>query len=143
MRVRVNGAWEDIDSGLVRVGNAWKRLASIRVYVGGAWKEGKVFVPPLSLSITPDTASAVRTGPGTATTGSVTATPAGGQTPFTYAWTRISGVGTIGSPTSATTAFSQTLGIGDDVSGTFRCTVTDSVGSTATSDIVANFTEVS
>lgn len=141
MRVRVNGAWEDIDSGLVRVGNAWKQLASIRVYVGGAWKEGKTFVPALSLAITPDVGvSGSRTGAGLVTTTAATATPTGGLAPYTYAWVNIGGVGSPNTPASATTTFSATLGSGDDTFGDFQCTVTDSLGTTATAVTTAFFT---
>lgn len=140
MRVRNDGAWREVTAGRVRIGGEWKRLTSARAYVGGAWEDVAVFLPPLSLTISPPTASAAIVGPGTATTGSVTATPAGGQTPITYSWTRLSGVGAATNSTSATTAFSQFLNTGDDVSGTFRCTATDAFGTTATADITATFT---
>lgn len=140
MRARIGGSFEDIESGVVRVGNVWKTLSSVRVYEGGAWKEGKAFIPALSLAISPPTVSATRSGPGVVTTALVSATPTGGRAPYTYAWTRTSGVGSATTPTSASTAFTATLGIGDDTFGDFRCTVTDDLGTTAIANITAFFT---
>lgn len=138
MRVRVNGDWKEVDSARVRVGGAWKQLASVRVYVGGAWKEAETFVPALSVAIS-GSGIATRIGPGNVTTPPITATPSGGLSPYTYSWTRVSGVGTVNSPTSATTTFSATLANGDDVSGTFRVTVTDSLATVATADVTIQF----
>ena len=75
-----------------------------------------------------------------ATTNSVTVTPSGGTSPYTYAWTLLSGdTLTVTSPSAATTTFSKTgMGTGDSFSATYRCTVTDSTGGTpltATADV--------
>jgi hypothetical protein len=75
------------------------------------------------------------------TTSSVTATRIGGQSPYSYAWTRISGSTSITAtaPSSRTTAFSAT---GLTVAGAvavFRCTVTDGASATATADCTVTF----
>lgn len=143
MRVRHDGAWREIDSGRVYVGGAWKRLVEARAYVGGAWKTVATFTPPLSAAITPSVVAGSVTGAGTATSNAATATPTGGGAPYTYSWARVGGVsGSPNSPTSATTTFSKTLGNGDETSELFRCTVTDSFGTTATADIIVTFNSV-
>lgn len=141
MRARVGGSWQEVESGLVRVGGAWKRLDSVRVYVSGAWKDAETFTPPLSVTTSGDEVAS-RLGAGVATSLPVTATPAGGLGPYTYAWTRLSGVGSANSPTSASTTFSATLSNGDDVSGVFRVTVTDSLANTATADVTVQFISI-
>jgi len=75
-----------------------------------------------------------------ATTGSTTVTPSGGVSPYTYAWTLLSGdTLTVTSPTAASTTFSKTgLAEGDYFFATYRCTVTDSTAGTpltATADV--------
>jgi len=74
------------------------------------------------------------------TTASVTVTPSGGVSPYTYAWTLLSGSTlTVNSPSAATTTFSKTGMIsGDSYDATYRCTVTDSTSGTpltATADV--------
>lgn len=67
------------------------------------------------------------------TTSSVTATAAGGNSPYTYAWSQVSGGAiTINSPSSATTTFTAS-GLVNLVTraGVFRCTATDSTSGTA------------
>lgn len=97
------------------------------------------------------TAAAVPTDPfgadngtGTAVTETTTVTPTGGVAPYTYAWTLLSYTSGIvpvcSSPTTATTPFYQTgMAPGDFFIGVFRCTVTDFVSATATTDVTANF----
>lgn len=74
------------------------------------------------------------------TTASTTVTPSGGVSPYTYAWTKLSGDAiTADSASAATTTFSATaLFSGEARDATFRCTVTDSTGGTpltATADV--------
>jgi hypothetical protein len=140
MRVRTGGAWRPVTSGRVRVNNAWRTLTRAMVYHDGAWRDGAVFTPPLSLALNSGSAFAFTVPPGTAVTDPITATPTGGLGPFTYSWTRIAGsVGTAATPNSATTTFSQFMGASETVSATFRCTVTDSLGSTATAEVEVTF----
>ncbi len=66
----------------------------------------------------------------------------GGTAPYTYLWEQAdpgnnSGNGIIiGSPTAASTYFRKILQAGQIVTGTFVCTVTDSLGSHARSSVL-------
>lgn len=76
----------------------------------------------------------------TITTASTTVSVSGGKAPFAFAWTLVEALGTwdATSPTSATTAFRCTSANEDDIQdATFRCTVTDANGKTATADVTA------
>lgn len=71
----------------------------------------------------------------TATTNSVTCTVSNGVSPFTYAWSHISGVAaTVNSPTAATTSFSRTSSSNTNT-GVYRCTVTGANGFTGSVDV--------
>lgn len=82
-----------------------------------------------------------KAGPGSSqTTASTTVTVSGGTSPYTYAWTLVTGdTLTVDSPSAATTTFTKTsipsLGAYE---ATYRCTVTDSTSGTpltATADV--------
>lgn len=91
----------------------------------------------LSASASPSFASNLDSGTGDKTTASVTVTPAGGTSPYSYAWTKVSG-GAISadSASSDTTTFSATGITASEIrSAVFRCTVTDSAGSPATTTV--------
>lgn len=93
-------------------------------------------------SISPSSAYGTSTG-GLATTNSVTVSASGGLFPYTYSWALIShgnpGTPFAVNPTSAATAF---MGLPDG-RATFRVTVTDSLGSQATADVLASFVNIS
>lgn len=74
-----------------------------------------------------------RTGPGSVTSSPVIITATGGTGPYTYAWTKIAG-DTIAAtlPTAATTAFSGTVALGETITATFECQITDSAMATFT-----------
>ena len=76
------------------------------------------------------------------TTNAVTVTAVGGTGPYTYAWTRLSGSTAVDadSPTNATTTFTAIVPRDGVCTATFRCTVTDSLGSTGTVNVVATLT---
>lgn len=141
MRVRDGGAWRDINAGNVYVGGAWKQIVEVRAYEADAWRTVATFVAPMSLDISPDSAFATRFGAGVAVSRTVTATPTGGQGPYTYSWTNITtgGTATATNPNSATTSFSRFLENEEEVSETFLCVVTDSFGTTAQDQIVTTF----
>jgi hypothetical protein len=68
------------------------------------------------------------------TSSSVTVTPTGGTAAYTYAWTKVSGdTLTVNSPTSASTTF--TASVTSSKTAIYRCTVTDSLATTATADV--------
>jgi hypothetical protein len=95
----------------------------------------------LAMTASASPTSLYKTGPTSSqTTASVTVTPSGGVSPYTYSWTLLTGdTLTVNSPTAATTTFSMTGMIsGDSFDATYRCTVTDSTGGTpltATADV--------
>lgn len=74
-------------------------------------------------------------GPGaaTVTSNSTTASPSGGTAPYSYAWAYSSGDTGITpfAPTSASTTFSKSLGLGVENIASFVCTITDANGATA------------
>lgn len=75
------------------------------------------------------------------TTGSATVTVSGGSGAISYAWERVSGTGTINSPSSASTTFSAPAqGSAGSVSGVFRCRVTRGGASVYTNSVSATFT---
>ena len=82
-----------------------------------------------------------------ATTGSVTVTVTNGRAPFTYSWAYLSGTSaTINSPSAATTTFTRDAAGssgGTQYVGTYRCTVTDATGRTATNDVTVTTTHTS
>lgn len=100
------------------------------------------FYSDVVASISPSSAYGTSTG-GLATTNSVTASASGGLFPYTYSWALIShdnpGTPVAVSPTTATTSF---RGLPDGTA-TFRVTVTDSLGSRATANVLASFANIS
>jgi hypothetical protein len=99
----------------------------------------------LTATISPGFAGGSEPVAGTVTTNSVTVTPSGGTSPYTYAWTKVSGdTFTVTSPTAAATTFSVTLGSGGLASAIYRCTVTDDASATYTVDVsvLANITDI-
>lgn len=99
-----------------------------------------VSISRTTLSVTLDTYNLTATdstiGTHTITTSSVTATPAGGTSPYTYSWALLSGTAlTVNSPSSASTTFSKSVSTGAEYYSTYRVTVTDAVAATATADV--------
>jgi hypothetical protein len=154
IKVRFGGVWQTITGGQVFSGGAWRSLVAVQVYSGGAWRQVGNFTPPgtggggggaLSLSLS-TTAIGGRAGTGATamtTSNSATVTPSGGLAPYSYAWSVVSSDGqatyTIDSSTlSTTTATATSLGgpLPSSCGCTIHCVVTDSLGATATSDIV-------
>jgi hypothetical protein len=87
-------------------------------------------VPPLSGTKSGNAFGTRSTG-GEAVTNSVTITPSGGVSPYTYAWSMVSGDSAINidSPTSATTSFSALVSaLNNDRTGIFKCRITDHDG---------------
>lgn len=91
----------------------------------------------------PDSVSGLGSG-GTpfSTSPNVQVTVSGGVGPFTYLWTRRSGVGgTPTNPNGPLTAFTITMGPGTIVNSVFGCLVTDTATgfTTPTNDVSAQF----
>lgn len=76
---------------------------------------------------------------GDATTDTVTATPSGGQGPYTYLWERVSGDATTSATagTSAATAFTRNSFTPTHYSSSWRCKVTDNLSTIAYSGEVS------
>jgi len=136
LKQNVGGTWKDIVVW-VNVGGTWK-IASVNQNVAGVWK---TITSALSVTLSPTSLNKTRFGAGSITSNTVTATglPSGG----TYAWTYVSGDSfTITSPSTAATAFSTSLSLGQTKSGVYRCTYTYS-GQTASATINCTFSETS
>ena len=142
MKVNVGGSLKTVTAIKFNPGTGLKSVSRIKANIAGALKAAGSFYTPLSgLVASPTSVSKTSLSP-TVDTPNVTVTPTGGQAPFTYAWVRLSGDGSVLSPTFATTQFREVFGSPDTATGTFRCTVTDAYGSTATADVGATFTYV-
>lgn len=78
-----------------------------------------------------------------ATTPTVTATAAGGTSPYSYSWSFVSGDNgiIINSASAATTTFSGTPGVNNSLSATYLCTVTDDLSETATVSVTVTLTD--
>jgi hypothetical protein len=139
MDAQITGAWRSPGTIEIFVGGAWKRVTRTDQYNAGSWKAGEVFTSPLSASANPTIVS--DSSPiMPLITGSILVTPSGGLAPYTYSWSKILGVGTVSSPTSAATVFTHSFMAPDTDGGEFRCTVTDALGNTAAVDVTAYFT---
>lgn len=142
LQIRQAGVWKEVQAAYVMTGGTLKRVVEIKGMAGGVLRSLAIFAPPLTVAISPSFASAVGNS-GTLTTNAVTASPTGGQGPFTYAWSVVSYEGTlpvVNSPATATTTFRQSgLSLEEDNDCTFRVTVTDSLGTTATANVSALF----
>lgn len=136
-----SGTLRTITRAWVKQAGVLRRLKTAKVMDGGSLRTVGIFADPLTATVS-GSASGTASGfsAATITTSSVTALPSGGQGPYTYAWAYLSGdTATILSPTQATTAFQRSANPGETLEGTFRCTVTDAYGSTATADATATF----
>lgn len=138
----IDGAWRSVTTAEVQVGTAWKRITRSEVYTGGIWKAGERFAQALTATTSDAHPSGSRVGAGYCATGDVTITPSGGVAPFTYAWVKLSGNGSVNNPSGSTTSFFDNLANGAITTGTFRCTVTDALGSTTTVDEAATFESI-
>lgn len=89
----------------------------------------------LAITISPASTYTTRTGSGSLTSSTSTGSASGGAGGYTYAWTYVSGDSfTINTSSTAATTFTTSLGVNVYKSGTYRCTVTDSVSATAYAD---------
>ena len=146
IRIRNSGSLRTITNGKVKVGGVVRDLRTIKVMDGGTLRTVAAFASPLSLAISPTLAGGLgeSSTPVTVTTQAAVATPSGGSAPFTYAWSFISKTGgdtpTANSAAFSTSTFSQTnVADLDSNTAVFRCTVTDSFGTTATADVDLSF----
>ena len=108
--------------------------ANVSIYLGNYGS-----APPLAATGSPLALLGERAGPGTQTVSSDYAriSPTGGTSPYTYAWTKVSGDTMTPSSggTSAVTKFSYSLAINTALTAVYRCTVTDAASDTVTVDV--------
>lgn len=137
-RIFAGGALRTPTRISVMAGGQVRAVQSIKAMVGGVLKLVYQGFPTLTASASPDAVSGA--GGATVQTNQATVTPAGGVGPYTYSWACTSFSGATApyavSPSFATTNFRQN-GSG---TATFVCTVTDSLGHTATAAVTATFT---
>lgn len=122
------GAWK-LGDLFVRKAGVWKPAVQVSAKASSAWADS---APYMTLALDhPSIAASETVSP--VVTGNVVATPTGGTSPYTYAWTFDSsdpGV-SASNPTSATTQFGADMDGGDNRYAIARCTVTDDDGHTA------------
>ena len=141
IKVRQSGSTKTAVGMKIKHAGSVRRVSSVKVMDGGTLKVAAQFAPPLSVTASPTTVlgGAGSNYPAAAKTESTTVITSGGQAPFTYSWARLSGgIGNADQPSKATTTFTAVISPGSfDV--TFRVTVTDAFGQTATADVLAKF----
>ena len=87
----------------------------------------------ITVTVFPDNAIGYTFGAGTGDTPNVTATASGGTGPYTYVWGYYSGPNSdfiISNPSSATTHFTNTVGLNRQKYANYRVTATDLYGNT-------------
>ena len=146
MKVFQGGTWRDIVKCSVFQGGSWRVIKAIKVYQGGAWRDVANFTAgqgAITLALSPTSISkSGRTS--TVNTANVTATPTGGQAPYTYAWVKQSGGDiTALNPANAITGFRAAgLAVDETRTAVFRCTATDNLGSSDSEDITVSITRL-
>lgn len=146
MKTRVGGAWKDIIAARVFASGAWRSLVGVKVYSDGAWRDVANFTSgggSITLAISPSPVTAQRRN-ATVQSLNVTATPTGGIAPYTYSWVKQSGDDiTALSPSAAVTKFvASGMDELEERSAVFRCTGTDSLGSTDSEDVTVTLTRL-
>lgn len=141
--VKGGGTLRTITTAWAYHGGILRRLRKAQVLEDDTLRTVATFAAPLSVSISPDLVFGYEEAASTVTTSSATAVPSGGSAPFTYAWEIVTSSGftpsTANSPSSATTTFSKVMAPTTN-EDTWRVTVTDSFGTTATDTVIAQFT---
>ena len=130
--VGASGVWKQAQAVSIGVGGVWKSVLNMWIGVGGVWK---LMHAALSASASPVTVGGncnrSTAGSCSASTANTTATPSGGSGSYSYAWEYVSGTNAnINFPTSATTNFTRGGAVANptnNLSGVFRCKVTDTV----------------
>lgn len=144
VKVKSGGAVQTASAISIKIAGVMRAVRTIRVMHGAALRTVYSTTSALTASASPASVFGV-TASTPCVTDSTTMTPSGGTSPYTYSWALVSFSGgntpTVTSSTLASTTFQQAKLGGADESNTaiFRCTVTDSLGATATADVSASF----
>lgn len=137
---RSSSAWSDLSTFKRRSSGAWAQVQNAYRRLGTTWVAvWTSFTTTLSSSLVGQT---VNPQMGVITyNGSITSTPSGGTSPFTYSWTRVAGsTPTTFSNTTAQTAswtFLDGAGLGGTI--TFQCVTTDATGLQSVKQITVPF----
>ncbi len=140
--VRVGGTVRPISTIKLCVQGIVRTVRTVKVMEGGQLRVVYSSAQSLTVGITPTVMSASsRRLP--VVSNYATANPTGGTGPYSYFWTIVSVDGgfntTIESPTFASTRFSMNVLEDEPGIGRFRCTVTDSLGNTASDTVDCTF----
>ncbi len=145
VHVNVNGVWKTVSAISIRKSGAWKLATGFGIKKSDAWKLALGTWTPssgdLAASITDSPVVGSRSGAGSVTSdpATVTVVPASGTGPYTYLWTKISGATfTINTPTAAATTFTTTLANAESLSGDYKCTITDAIGTIVEKTVTVN-----
>lgn len=143
--IKHEGVLRPVTGIKVMLGGTLRTIKQVKVMESDTLRTVASFATPLSLSISPNpvTGDGFSGVPTVVTSGSATATPAGGLGPYSYSWVMLTGTGfSIGNPTNASTSFSATVNSPGIKNGSARCTCTDLFGTTATADVSITLTNI-
>ena len=123
-------------------GSSWVDVAAVKRWDGSAWVDtGWAAGGTLAAIVSPATVQtdtvAIEDLAATIISEVATVTASGGTSPYTYAWTQVSGSSAVAcdSPSASSTTFSTTIYKGTSRSAVYRCTVTDAAMDTTTVDV--------
>ena len=164
MEAYIGGSWRTLSSAEAYINGRWRALRYAEAYISGQWRTIATFTTPttphsgggggggtgggggggggtttFTLTASPSSVSG-EANTNRVTSGSITATPSGGVSPYTYSWSAVTEVGgSLGftAASLATTAVSIFSTDPATVSGTVHCVCTDAAGKTATSNAVS------
>ena len=139
MKARISGVTRPITAAKLKFDGVGRFVTRVARHDGTGLIVVYPFAAPPVATASPVSVLGFREDVGLVTTEQTTVTPSGGTAPYTYAWARLSGFGAADTPTTAFTTFSETQPLDEFRTGVFRCTVTDSIGATATVDVTAEF----
>lgn len=144
IKIKDAGTLRTIKKGYVKVGGVLRPIKRVLVNDNGTVRTVAVFADPLTVTASNVSGTGNGSTGATAVTNTTTAAPAGGTAPYTYAWTLLTNGGGTASyatnPSSATTAFVKTgMAQSTSFTDTWRVTVTDANGETATAGVFAVF----
>jgi hypothetical protein len=105
---------------------------------GTSWSGSSCVALPPTVTLSPTALNRSRSGSGWVS-GSITAIVAGGQAPFTYAWTAANDLFTVANAQSATATVSAMVTAGESEAGGVTVTVTDALGRSVTARASVTF----
>jgi hypothetical protein len=140
------GTWRRAANVWMNDAGTWRKARSIWINDAGTWRKIMSAMTATGPGSVTGSGGGLTAGvPVAVTTTSAAATVADGVPGYTYAWSYVSGeVAGINTPTASSTTFTRNrpvpaIGVVDTFDGIYRCTVTDSVGTTASFDLTATF----